>query len=283
MSLDVLAKGVSRVVVDSLVGEHAPAVVRGKVFREAVRGVDFLRREPIKSLADTGLWVDYMSKAALKGLLDSLVWLDRVSKSVGKLFEFETTVLDIPTRTARLHVTVAEVARVLDLAFRVAAFLRVFREFVIVRDAPFRVITVTLRDFLVGESLAAKEYVTTKVEVGLVSDFVRRELGKRAIEVVTVTDRILRGIEKRLVELTHVRDVLARAVDKVLEDRMKMAEIEAKVAYTLAGFTVRRVYFLPPEFRALWDIISSQDHNVKTMVCQSLLEAFKRVKDKLGA
>ena len=53
------------------------------------------------------------------------------------------------------------------------------------------------------------------------------------------------------------------------------------MGFKLAGYDVRRVYFLPKEFQVWWDIIESQDHNTKVEVCKALLNAFKRVKDKL--
>jgi hypothetical protein len=51
--------------------------------------------------------------------------------------------------------------------------------------------------------------------------------------------------------------------------------------YPLAKQIVRRVYFLPPEYEAWWDIILASDHNTKVLVCKAFLDAFKRVSDKL--
>jgi len=57
-----------------------------------------------------------------------------------------------------------------------------------------------------------------------------------------------------------------------------MAEVLTKVAYKLAGFDVRRVYALP---RVWADIIEADDQNIKIEVAKVLLEAMKRVREKL--
>jgi hypothetical protein len=66
-------------------------------------------------------------------------------------------------------------------------------------------------------------------------------------------------------------------------DLWYIVEIIAKIIYTLMQKTVRRVYFLPPEYAVWRDIILAADHNTKVLVCKAFLDAFKNVRDKLFA
>jgi len=64
-------------------------------------------------------------------------------------------------------------------------------------------------------------------------------------------------------------------------DRARSREIISKIGFTISGHWTRRVYHLPVEFRNLFDIIESSDHNAKVNVCKSLLEKFMKVRDML--
>ena len=55
-----------------------------------------------------------------------------------------------------------------------------------------------------------------------------------------------------------------------------------KVGYTLTGKKVFRVYYLPLEYRAIWDIMMAEEHNTKIEICKNFINLIKRVVDKLG-
>jgi hypothetical protein len=65
-------------------------------------------------------------------------------------------------------------------------------------------------------------------------------------------------------------------------DKAKFREIISKVGFTISGYATRRVYYLPVEFKNLWDIIEDSEHNTKVAICKALLEKFKSVRDKLA-
>jgi hypothetical protein len=113
-------------------------------------------------------------------------------------------------------------------------------------------------------------------------------------------DRIVKTVEKEVEDVSFIMERLSKAVYVTfvdwfvgeylasraliipIKDVSKIVDVITKVGFKLAGYDVRRVYFLPTEFKALWDIIESGDHNTKIEICKALIEAFKRVRDKLG-
>jgi hypothetical protein len=145
-----------------------------------------------------------------------------------------------------------------------------------------KAVYVTFVDWFVGEYLAPKAVTIPRKDVGVTSDYIRKGIGKKAVETVSVSEVVTKGFVKRFVESAHVAELVSKLTTKVFEDVSKTVDIVAKVGFKLAGYNVRRVYFLPAEFKALWDIIESGDHNTKVEVCKALVEAFKRVSDKLG-
>jgi hypothetical protein len=109
-------------------------------------------------------------------------------------------------------------------------------------------------------------------------------------------DWIVRYLIKGFKDYVIIRDAPSRLISIILMDTFKdegyvtktpsvsvsdvavMSDILTKIAFKLMGYDVRRVYF-----HKVWgDIIESLDHNTKVEVCKALLEAFKRVRDKLG-
>jgi hypothetical protein len=227
---------------------------------DSFKGADYLRKAPVKSVVDSSKGVDFLGVATVfhiavadvsevadrisrecgKRLADSLEGVDAISsvasfhaivhdavlftdyivKSVSKVFEFEAPstgwVKLAPAREVR------DSFRGLDWIFRY--LVKGFKDYVIVRDAPSRLISIILMDAFKDEGRVAK------------------------------------------------------APSIGVSDVAVMSDILIKIAFKLMGYDVRRVYF-----HKVWgDIIESQDHNLKILICKALLEAFKRVRDKLG-
>jgi hypothetical protein len=331
---DYVSMSVSKSVLDWLVGEHAPVLLKGKEFRESVvaydymckyagkvhvdvgkasdwyyklvgksfhdlcEGVDYVRvtasfirtftdagkladfigKAPIKAFADAGKGLDYYSKVLVKVLADASVSTDYLRKEVYKTFEFE--VPSVGWVKVAIGKEVKDAVTVSD--WLIKSLIKRLIEYVVVRDAPYRLITLTLRDSFAGDFLAPKEVIIPRKDVTLTSEYVRKDVGKKAVETVGISEAVIKYVVKRFVESAHVTELVSKLSGKVLEDVAKTVDVVAKVGFKLAGYDVRRVYFLPKEFQPLWDIIESGDHNTKVEVCKALVEAFKRVRDKLG-
>jgi len=98
--------------------------------------------------------------------------------------------------------------------------------------------------------------------------------------VVSREVAVLRDVCRVFLEPVMVREVFVKVPARVFVDLAKVVDPLAKVAYKIYGLDVRRVYALP---RALADVISPEDQNVRVAVCEAMLEAVKKLKEKLGA
>ena len=85
---------------------------------------------------------------------------------------------------------------------------------------------------------------------------------------------IVLEVMDRFVDEGWVAKVPARG----LRDAVKPSDFLLKVAFTLFGEAARRVYF----HKVHGDIILPEDHNVRNLAAQALVEAVKKLKDKLN-
>jgi hypothetical protein len=297
-----LIKGVLKAFVDaSVVGDYLSKFSSFHVICQDISGVaDYVRKLLLKRLVDSYKAVDWFTKTAyfVRVLADMMTSSDYISKFISKSVSdwfvgehlpvkgvvtsvsdvgrvLELLILGIPR-----HVDVSDVLYAVDFLSRYC--LKAFFDVAVMRDAPYRIITLSLRDWFAGEHVPVKSVAILRRDSGLAAEYVMRGVGRKLVETVGVSDVVIKDVVKRLVESMHVSELVSKLSAIVFEDAAKTADIVAKVGFKLAGYDVRRVYFLPTEFKAWWDLISSQDHNIKIEVCKSLLEAFKRVRDKLG-
>jgi hypothetical protein len=101
-------------------------------------------------------------------------------------------------------------------------------------------------------------------------------------ETVKLTDAYNKDVVKQVYDRFKTPDSVTKHPIKSISDSFKTEEIVLKASYTLTGRGVRRVYFLPKVYEVHWDIVEDTDHNVKVDCCRSILELFKRVRDKLA-
>ena len=76
-----------------------------------------------------------------------------------------------------------------------------------------------------------------------------------------------------------------RAAARAARDLCRPRDLVAKLSYTIYGYDVRRVYYVPEWVKfareGLMDVIMPGDHNVKVDICRAMVEAMKRVRRKL--
>jgi len=72
-----------------------------------------------------------------------------------------------------------------------------------------------------------------------------------------------------------------RGLVREVKDFLGFRDIN-KEGYSLTGKEIFRVYYLPMEYKAIWDLISSQAHNTKIDACKSFTDLLVRVVNKLG-
>jgi len=184
---------------------------------------EYLKKDVAKPFVDTSIPIDYFSKSVskVKSLLDSITHVDYLKKDV--LRSFVDRAYGEWLSTQETLKTLVDTVKSLEMVYKET--FKTITERVRVRDAPYRVVSIILRDMVFGEHWPT------------------------------------------------------RACAKRMFDRSKMADVITKVSYKLAGYDVRRVHW----HRVWYDIIEAQDHNVKVEVAKALLEAMKRLKEKLEA
>jgi outer membrane protein assembly factor BamB len=75
--------------------------------------------------------------------------------------------------------------------------------------------------------------------------------------------------------------ILGKTYTVELKDYLSFRDIN-KEGYSLTGKKIFRVYYLPLEYKAIWDIMMAEEHNTKIDICKNFLDLIKRVVDKLG-
>ena len=100
---------------------------------------------------------------------------------------------------------------------------------------------------------------------------------KDAVKAVEVKVLVGKGLTMILVDRFVDEGYVAKLPARTVGDLMKSSDFLLKVAFTLFGEAARRVYF----HKVHGDIILPEDHNVRNLAAQALVEAVKRLKDKL--
>lgn len=98
-----------------------------------------------------------------------------------------------------------------------------------------------------------------------------------AVKAVEVKVLVGKGLTMILVDRFVDEGYVAKLPARTVGDLMKSSDFLLKVAFTLFGEAARRVYF----HKVHGDIILPEDHNVRNLAAQALVEAVKRLKDKL--
>ena len=119
----------------------------------------------------------------------------------------------------------------------------------------------------------------------ILRDFVRgydyKGFVPRVLDAIRAVDlRVLvgKGIAMRLIDRFVDEGYVARLTARAARDVAVPSDFLLKVGFTLFGEAARRVYF----HKVHGDIIMPEDHNVRNIAAQALVEAVKRLKDKLS-
>jgi hypothetical protein len=257
-------------------------------------------------LVDALRVAEYTSRAALRGVRDYLTSTDYYSKSLLKILVESSRALEYAARHALKPVL--EHVKALEVFARACEYYMALADYLATRDYLARA---TLR--ALAEATRALEYVARRLskpvlERGRILEYLLtvRELYRSLVDYAAARDYLARAVLRELADVVTLIDIatalkvfpraiyvalrdyivgefeLARAKGMSVADAGRIADVIAKVAYTLADIIVRRVYLLPPAYRALWDLIASSDHNAKINICKKLLEKFKSVRGKIA-
>jgi hypothetical protein len=358
---DFLAKDVLRNFFDWAVGEHIPAVLFGKEFRETISVSEYVGKDALKAFTDAGKGLDYMCKDVLKPFVDTSKAVDWYSKTTLKIFTDAGKSLDYFSKTPSKYL--AETVKTLDFLEKTP--LKALLDSSKAVDWYSKSVISTIFDRVYGEHYPAKDmlkvYVDTSIasdwlvtvgkfvreftDIGKVSEYISKTPLKALLDTTIVKDifsrtvswiktfeyeapatgwltrtvgyyrdfadtvkgldwrgafDILRNFREFVIARDQARRVLslilvdqfigeysvARGIAPAVRDKGKPRDLLTKIAYTICGYDVRRVEivreWLLYERKELIDYILPEDYNVRIDIAKCLLEAMKRLKEKLG-
>jgi hypothetical protein len=218
----------------------------------------------------------------LLNFAEQVLHYDLVGKLVTKIYEFDSACSGWVDRTVQVYRIFPEAVTVSELIKRMSVKNYMDLATTYERIITLRVCTRILFDSIASEYGFSKHYLTHKRDAELTIDILRKEIGKLFREQTFASEFIIKYVTKQFREKNILRELVMKYIATNVSDLAYATEIVVKIMYSLAGQIVRRVYFLPPEYRVWWDIILASDHNTKVQICRALLEAFKRIRDKLG-
>jgi hypothetical protein len=125
-------------------------------------------------------------------------------------------------------------------------------------------------------------YHASLYEVIEARDYMCKSILRNFYEYIVARDSPYRRLIISMIDSIIDEGWIARIQAKTMYDKAKFREIINKVGFTISGYATRRVYYLPVEFKNLWDIIEDSEHNTKVAICKALLEKFKSIRDKLA-
>jgi len=300
-AVDVLAKDIPRTFRDTFIGEYYSVSSRGviKLFTETLKGVDALTKTTLKALTDTGKTSDYIEKNVLKALLDSAKLTDWYTRSaivtiIDRVFsEFTTSkdalkVCEDAGKSTDWVETVEHLVKELMDTVKPTDFIVKSPVKALIDSGAFtdwiyktteKILIFEFETVATGRVSRSVHYYRTLTDVVKALDWKGAfDILRNFKEFVIIRDQAVRSILVIITDTFLSEYWSARGIAPVVRDTAKMADILTKIAYKLYGYDVRRVYTFPREWA---DIIESLDHNTKVEVCKALLEAVKRLKDKL--
>jgi len=222
---------------------------------------------------------DSASKKLGKGLLD----VGRLSdvRSIRPLKSLAESIssADYMTKTLAMHLELWENPRINDF-MRKGKGVKIF-------------------DALSGSDWVSKSSVITCVDTFLGEFYIGKMRGANILEVLKTSEAIVKDATKILYDSGYLGDLAIKRALKVLRDkqvlgeylnkrgtkplmeRFGLSEIVAKVGYTLTGEEIPRVYFLPDQYKYLWDVIEEEYHNIKVNACKRLYNVLQWVRRRV--
>jgi hypothetical protein len=240
------------------------AIIPAKYEVEVTDGfssTDSASKRPSKSLLDAGSLSDAKSVRPLKSLAESI------------------SSADYMTKTLAMHLELWERPRIND-------FMRKGKG-------------VKVLDALSSSDWISKSNVITCVDTFLGEFYIGKRRGANILEVLKTSEAVAKDATKSVYDSGYLGELASKRALKVLRDeqvlgeylnkkgtkplmeRFGLSEIVAKVGYTLTGEEIPRVYFLPDQYKYLWDVIEEEYHNIKVNACKRLYNVLQWIKKRL--
>jgi hypothetical protein len=219
-------------------------------------------------LADSLGLADRASKRGTKGMADALGATDYTSKAPGKSLRDALSPTDALSRTVHFVREFQEVIGLADYVRR-GKGITLFDTFS-ASDRLSRALTKSVTDTFLAEFVTSKHPGIQREDRIKATEATARAVSKVFEEGLAVGDALSKAVSLPLREELALGDAIRKSKPVVLMDRMGVKEVVQKVGFTLTSEMVPRVYFLPDQYRALWDIIEEEYHNAKVLACRRI-------------
>jgi len=242
---------------------------------------ELIKESFLKHVVDLVLTSDLISKYVITDLIDANRLLDVLAKHTSKIIEFETAPADYHRKYVQHTKAVSDLLSITDMykLFPLKRLLEIAKPQEIFSRTV--IVTRTFMEEVLSEFTQSKRIPIYKKDVVGSIDFIKKLVTTSVHDLALTYEVMYKTFIKYLRDFWYDTGLVTKSPSVSEYDLGYSVEIVAKVLYTLMQKTVRRVYFLPLEYKAWWDIILSSDHNTKVFICKAFLDAFKRVSDKL--
>jgi hypothetical protein len=298
---DYYSRAPSKQLADSIKALEISARALLKLLADTSRALEYVlaQRTFLKELFESALSTDFIAKQHTRALAELILVADQIQalKTMHIIIR-DTFVGDFETLRAMSR---EQLDRALARDYMLKTLVKEEREALAVGEYLAKTAVEYLRDIPRAADYYLKLVSRVAAEKTRASEYLKSEISKALADSSALRDYTAKTLVKKIVELAVsadfirslkmvvliLRDFLisefdySKSPETNIADSGRPRDVAAKIAYTLAGIDVRRAYFFPKELRELWDLILSSDHNSKVDACKIILEAFKRVRDKL--
>jgi hypothetical protein len=219
-------------------------------------------------LADSLALADAVSKRGAKGVADSLGATDFSAKAPGKSLRDGLSPTDAHSRTVRF-------VREFQESIGLADYVRRGRGVALAdafsaSDRLSRALAKSVKDEFLAEFVTSRRPGIQREERIMAAEATARAVSKVSEDRLAVGDALSKAVSLPLREELALGDAASKSRPVVLMDRMGVKEVVQKVGFTLTLEFVPRVYFLPDQYKPLWDIIEEEHHNAKVLACKRI-------------
>jgi hypothetical protein len=301
VSVDYFWKTPSKKLADSIRALEVSARALRKSFADTSRALEYVLalRTFLRELFEVAFSADFIAKQPARALAELIPVADQIrALKTMHIIIRDTFVGDFETLRA---MSKEQLDRALARDYMFKTLVKEEREALAVGEYLAKTAVEYLRDIPRAADYYLKLVSRVAAEKTRASEYLKLEISKALADSSALRDYTVKTLVKKIVEsavsadfihalkmvVLVLRDFLisefdySKSPETNIADSGRPRDVAAKIAYTLAGIDVRRAYFFPKELRGLWDLILSSDHNAKVDACKIILEAFKRVRDKL--
>jgi len=272
---------------DTVLSDYSSIKLGTKNLADYAKANENVLRQAAKMIQDTVFSKEAFAsfKSKMVSLNEKIVISDSIYQLIRRIVSIKESAVAKESFFKQIYLFKEDSVSAFDIAYRnvgkyISDYLRALESI-----QALKTLLITLRDTISGDFSVYLTNIKNINDSATVIDIAKRNIAKEIEENISISDSV-QALKTALVilkdQLIGVFDT-SKSFSFSVADQATAEDVAAKIAYTLTGIEVRRVYTFPQEKIALADRVLSSDHNTRVDACKNLLEIFKRVRDKLGS